>query len=97
MSISRADVEYVAGLAHLALSDEEIADMVRSLNAVLEYVKCLEAVDTEGVDPAEDTGATGTPLRPDTAGPGFPEGRATGSAPLSENGLFKVPPAFGDE
>ena len=97
MSISRADVEYVAGLAHLALSEEEIAAMVRDLNAILEYVTCLEPVDTEGIDPAEDGGEEGTPLRPDRAELGLPRGRATAPAPVSGNGLFKVPPAFGEE
>jgi aspartyl-tRNA(Asn)/glutamyl-tRNA(Gln) amidotransferase subunit C len=97
MSISRKDVEHVAGLAHLALTDDEIERMVADLNTILDYAAHLDALDLEGIDPAKITDAETTPLRPDEAEPGLPPGKATSLAPASGEDLFKVPPAFGGD
>ena len=96
MSISRGEVEHVARLANLELSEEEIEKMVRDLNGILDYVECLEGVDIEGIDPASSAGA-GTPLREDRASPGLDPGKATDLAPMAERDLFKVPPAIEGE
>lgn len=51
MAITHEDVQRLADLARLQLSDEEIARMERELDAVLGYVDRLQAVHTEGVEP----------------------------------------------
>jgi len=97
MSISRKDVEHVAGLAHLALTEGEIERMVSDLNAILDYAAHLNALDLQGIDPAENPDEQATPLRPDLAKPGLSPGKATALAPSSAEDLFKVPPAFGGD
>jgi aspartyl-tRNA(Asn)/glutamyl-tRNA(Gln) amidotransferase subunit C len=96
MSISRSEVEHVARLAHLDLSEEETERMVRDLNGILDYVECLEQVDIEGIDPA-GLERVGTPLREDRVLPGLEPGEATSGAPLADGDLFKVPPAIEGE
>jgi aspartyl/glutamyl-tRNA(Asn/Gln) amidotransferase C subunit len=55
MKITEKDVLYVAGLANLALTDEERTRMVRDLNSILEYVDRLNQLDTENVSPMAQT------------------------------------------
>jgi aspartyl-tRNA(Asn)/glutamyl-tRNA(Gln) amidotransferase subunit C len=97
VAVTRDDVERVARLAQLELSEDEAAGMVRDLNAVLEYAGRVSALDTEGIDPAEGSGGEATPLREDAVEPSLAPGRATAGAPGAERGLFKVPPAFETE
>jgi aspartyl-tRNA(Asn)/glutamyl-tRNA(Gln) amidotransferase subunit C len=49
--ISREDVEHVARLARLALSDAEVERMREQLSGILAYIDTLRALDTAGVEP----------------------------------------------
>src|SRR5439155_12702448 len=49
VAINREDVEHVAALARLALSEEELERFTGQLSAILEHVSKLKAVDTTGV------------------------------------------------
>ena len=51
MSQNQLDVRYVAGLARLELSDEEIAEFQPQLNAIMEHVEALKELDIEGIEP----------------------------------------------
>ncbi|MFZ0479758.1 MAG: Asp-tRNA(Asn)/Glu-tRNA(Gln) amidotransferase subunit GatC [Terriglobales bacterium] len=51
MKVSEKDVAYVAELAHLELSADERARMLRDLNSILEYVDRLSELNTENVEP----------------------------------------------
>ena len=51
MKVTEKDVAYVAELANLALTAEESSGMVRDLNSILDYVECLNELDTSGVAP----------------------------------------------
>ena len=51
MNLSREEVEKVALLSRLLLSDDELETMTRQLGKVLGYVQQLEALDTTGVEP----------------------------------------------
>jgi len=51
MKINERDVDYVAKLAHLALSEEERRRLVRDLDSILGYIDRLNEVDTTGVPP----------------------------------------------
>lgn len=52
MKISKEEVEQVARLARLELSEEEAVRMTGQLDAILGYVAKLDELDTEGVPPA---------------------------------------------
>ena len=49
--VSEKDVSYVADLAHLELTDEERARMLKDLNSILGYIDRLNQLDTSNVEP----------------------------------------------
>ncbi len=51
MTISKQDIEHVAELAHLELSEEEKDKFGNQLGSVLDYINLLQEVDTTGVEP----------------------------------------------
>jgi len=51
MKVTDKDVAYVAELAHLELTEEERAGMLRDLNSILDYVDRLNELDTSDVPP----------------------------------------------
>lgn len=59
MKLTKKEVEHIAKLARLELSEEELNKYGEQLSAVLEYINQLEEVDVEGVEPtAQVTGLT---------------------------------------
>ncbi len=94
--VSVEEVRRVAELAHLELSPEEAGQMLKDLNAILEYVAELNAVDTRGVEPLEQVselgGATGqTVLRADERKPSIDRALVAAEAPDSDGVFFRVP------
>lgn len=94
MKLTDKDVRYVANLANLNLSEEEIARMVHDLGSILEHMDRLSGIDTEGVAPmaqvlyeAEETAT----LRPDVERSPLGNTLALENAPASGAGYFKVP------
>jgi aspartyl-tRNA(Asn)/glutamyl-tRNA(Gln) amidotransferase subunit C len=59
MKLTLVQVEHIAELAKLALSDDEKAHYQEQLSAILEYAERLQAVDTSTIPPT----ATVLPLR----------------------------------
>ena len=55
MSLSRDQVEHIATLARVGVSEEEIERFGEQLSVILEYFERLRAVDTEGVPPTAHT------------------------------------------
>ena len=51
MSISMSDVEKVAKLSRIALSDEEKQQTIHQLNGIFDMIAKMQAIDTDGVDP----------------------------------------------
>ncbi len=51
MKITEKDVQYVASLANLELTQQETARMEKDLTATLDYIDQLAEVDTAGVEP----------------------------------------------
>ena len=94
MKLSEERVAYVAGLANLRLTPEEIVRMTRDLGGILEHIDKLNEADTTGVEPMAqvlyDAGETAT-LRPDQERPSLTNQQALANAPLSGAGHFKVP------
>ena len=90
------DVERVAELAHLELAPEEIAGMLRDLNAILDYVAELNEIDTEGVEPLAQvselrSGVGATVLRQDVLAPSLDRAVVMRAAPETDGAFFKVP------
>ncbi|HEY7847393.1 MAG TPA: Asp-tRNA(Asn)/Glu-tRNA(Gln) amidotransferase subunit GatC [Candidatus Limnocylindria bacterium] len=88
--ISREDVEHVAALARLGLSDDEIDLMQGQLNRILEAVGQLQAVDTSSVGPTAQV-ALENVMRDDVARPSMAREAALGNAPQREGPMLRVP------
>jgi aspartyl-tRNA(Asn)/glutamyl-tRNA(Gln) amidotransferase subunit C len=85
------DVKRVARLAHLALTEDELAQVTRNLDRLLDYVAQLQAIDVGGASETVHVGTRPTPLRADAVRPGLPREVVTATAPAAEAGLFQVP------
>ena len=94
MSVSQQDVERVAELANLELTNDEKAGMVRDLNSLLGYFSQLNELDTTDVPPmlqvVEQSGATAS-LRPDEVVPSLSREKVLACAPDTDGVFFKVP------
>ena len=96
MKITEQEVRYVADLANLRLTEDEIQAMAHDMDEILGYMEKLGEVDTEGVAPMAqvlfDAEETAT-LREDVERPErrFTSAIATGQAPQAGQGYFKVP------
>ena len=93
--ITRADVEHVAGLARLSLSDDEAAGMASDLDTILEYVAQLEQLDTANIEPTSHIGGGSHSLRDDRVRRSIARDEALANAPQSAAGHFKVPRVIG--
>jgi aspartyl-tRNA(Asn)/glutamyl-tRNA(Gln) amidotransferase subunit C len=96
MGISRDDVAYVARLARLELSDDELELFTGQLAAVLDHAADVEALDTEGVEPTAHPLPLANVLRDDVVRPGLDRDEVLAAAPAVEDHRFKVPPVLGE-
>lgn len=94
MKISEEEVRYVADLANLQLSDDEIRKFRRDLDEVLTHIDALNELDTGGVEPMAqvlyEAGETAT-LREDAPREPLGTALALANAPVSGMGYYKVP------
>jgi aspartyl-tRNA(Asn)/glutamyl-tRNA(Gln) amidotransferase subunit C len=97
MKVTEQDVAYVAELAQLELTAEERVRMLRDLNAILEYIGRLAALDTAGVEPMAHAAAGAATakrkeaMREDARRPSLSREAALAGAPESDGAHFKVP------
>ena len=91
MAAPELDVRYVARLARLELSEEEIAKYQAQLSDVLTFVEALRQVDVSAVEPTAHAGAVFNVFREDTVQPSFTSKEALANAPRQANDLFVVP------
>ena len=94
--ITRADVEHVAQLARLALTEEEITSLTGELAAILDYAAEVSALDTEGVEPTAHPLPLVNVLRPDEVRPCLERDEVLAAAPAVEDGRFRVPRILGE-
>lgn len=85
------DVSYVASLARLDLSDEEIQRFQKPLDHILEHVRKLGELNLYGVEPTFQTTASSNVFRADVVQPSLPREQALANAPQARDGLFIVP------
>lgn len=85
------DVNYVAHLARLSLSQEETAKFGAQLGHVLGYIEKLKEVDISGIEPTAHAFPLINVTRPDEVVPSMDHEAALQNAPAKANGLFIVP------
>ena len=90
-SISRADVEHVARLARLHLTDDEVDRMQTQLSNILEAIETLQQVDTSHVGPTASVIELENVMRDDEVRPGLTREAALANAPLRDDPFLRVP------
>jgi aspartyl-tRNA(Asn)/glutamyl-tRNA(Gln) amidotransferase subunit C len=95
--LGRDDVAYVAALARLELTDDEIGLFATQLSSVLGHVTSLQRLDTTGVAPTSHPLDLRNVLREDVVVPCLAHDDALAAAPAEEDGRFKVPSILGEE
>ena len=96
-SLSRAEVEHVAHLARLGLTDEELTRLEGQLNHILDQYAILATLDTESIPPTAQTIELENILRDDVARPSLPVEAALRNAPERDGDFFVVPAILGGD
>lgn len=94
MKLTEEQVRYVAGLANLTLTEDEIHQYAHDLSEILTHIDKLNELNTDGVEPmaqvlyeAEETAT----LREDEPHATLTNAEALANAPVSGQGYYKVP------
>lgn len=96
MSLTIADVEHVASLARLGLSDDETALMREQLSSILEHIAVLQEIDTDRIPPTAQVNALSNVLRDDVVRPSLPQESVLANAPQSRDGFLEVRAVMGE-
>lgn len=91
MSITIKDVEHVANLARLELSEQEREQFTEQMNAILAYADKLGELDTTDVEPTSHVLPVTNVMREDEVRESVSNETALLNAPDDEDGQFKVP------
>lgn len=91
MSVTKKDVNYVADLARLKLSEEETESLANDMNQILDYMTTLEELDTSDVEPLEHVIDLEYRLRDDKAKQPLSHEDALKNAPDADTDYFRVP------
>ena len=88
------DIAYVARLARIDLSAEELERIGRQLGGILEHAALVQQLPTEGVEPTSHPLPMVNAFRPDRVTPSLDRDTALSQAPEAEDGYFRVPPTL---
>jgi aspartyl-tRNA(Asn)/glutamyl-tRNA(Gln) amidotransferase subunit C len=94
MAFTEKDVRYVAELAHLELTEDEVQKYLPQLDAILQYVAKLNELDTTDIEPMAQVtypGSENASFRSDQPQQNFSQDQALANAPEQGEGCFKVP------
>ena len=91
MAISPKEVESLARLARIQLSQEELIRFASQLDEILSYVQKLKTAKTDGVEPTSHVLPLSNVFREDRLQPSLPTERGLANAPEREGPYFKVP------
>jgi aspartyl-tRNA(Asn)/glutamyl-tRNA(Gln) amidotransferase subunit C len=94
MAISREQVEHVAHLARLGLSEEETARLQQQLSQILGHMQMIDQLDTSAIPPTAQVIPLSSVMREDLARPSRPVDEILENAPHREGDFFKVPPVL---
>jgi aspartyl-tRNA(Asn)/glutamyl-tRNA(Gln) amidotransferase subunit C len=91
MALSPADVQRIARLARIELSDAELERALAQLTGIFGLIAEMQAVDTEGIEPMSHAQELVLRLRPDVVAHADQRAEFQAIAPAVENGLYLVP------
>ena len=96
MGISRAQVEKVALLARLELSDAELGKMTTQLAQIVEYIEILGELDTDQIPPMAHPLDLRNVFASDQVRPSLDRSEALQNAPAQDGQCYLVPPVLGE-
>ncbi len=91
MALNRRDVEHIAHLARLQVSESELPDVTAKLSAILDFVDQLKQADTQGITPMAHPLEVTQRLRADEVSEQDEHARYQRNATEVEAGLYLVP------
>jgi len=96
MPHSHIDVRYVANLARLELTDEEVATFQPQLEAILRHVDAISGLDVAGIEPTAHPAAVFGRMRDDEPHQSLPAAAVMQNAPDQAQGQIRVPKVVAD-
>lgn len=90
-AISRDDVAHLAELAHIAMSDEELARMAGELDSIVDAIASVSEVAGENIPATSHPIPLQNVFRDDVVGQTLTQEEALQNAPDAQDGRFKVP------
>lgn len=94
MILTRKEVDHIANLARLELTEEEKQKYQEQLSAILDYAARLQQLDTSGIAPTSSVLAPTTRLREDVPAPTLGVDATLANAPDKDQSQFRIPPVF---
>ena len=94
MTLTIEEVEHIAVLARLNLTEEEIARYREQLSAILDYAARLQTLDTSNIPPTSSVLPARSVLRADKSRPGLTPEELLRNAPDAKGNQFRVPPVL---
>ena len=94
MPLTPKEVEHIALLAHLQLSQEELEKFRQQLTSILDYADRLRRVDTDSISPTTTVLPLRSVLREDTISHSLDRDDVLANAPEKDRHMFRIPPVF---
>jgi aspartyl-tRNA(Asn)/glutamyl-tRNA(Gln) amidotransferase subunit C len=91
MQVDTATVQRIARLARIKVTEDEAKGLEKELSGILDWVKQLDEVNTDGVEPMTRVVAQDMKKRKDVVTDGEIADQVTANAPMSEDNFFVVP------
>jgi len=91
MKLSKEEVEYVANLANLYLTEEEVECFKEQLSRIISYIEKLNELNTDNVEPTHHVVPLYNILREDEERESFPKEEILKNAPARKKDFFTVP------
>ena len=96
-ALTRDDVDHLAALARLELTEPELDLYLGQLSVILEAVAAVTSVASAGIEPTTHAVPLTNVYRPDVLVPGLTRQQALAGAPSAQDGRFRVPQILGEE
>ena len=94
--VTEKDVRDIATYTRIALSDEELPQMTKDLNDIIDSLKPSTEYDLEGVEPTvHPIGSLSNVMREDVEAASFSQEEALSNAPKQQDGYFLIPAILG--
>ena len=95
--VTREEVEHIANLARLQITEDETTEMQNTLESILNFANQIDTADTSEIEPTYHVLDLQIVLREDKAIEGIPQELALKNAKETEDGQFKVPSIMNEE